>query len=836
MIVDITERKRIEEDLRKSESKFRDILENSTDIIWSITWPEKKLLYVSPAVEVVYERPIQDFYDNPQLWISITHPDHMDTVQDATEHLLQNGFANRETRIVTPEGKIKWILDKSRLIYDEKDTPVRVDGTVSEITDRKKLELQKTERMKELKVLYRLSELGSDEGLSIDELLEKFVKSIPEGWQYTEVTCSRVVLGDSTFSTENFKETQWLQTTPIEVKGSIVGRIEVIYLVEKPEEDEGPFLKEERLLLNALAQRLSSIVESRQVEKILQNNQAFQKLISTISSQFIKTNSNNFDNAISDMLRQIALHFQIDRAGMYRFSEDFTLMSNTHEWYHQDFPLEKQNLQNIPTTTLPWWKNELFSNEIFHASLIEGLPHEATAEKKVFQTQNVKSLLTVLVKSADRTWGYLRFDACKKPYCWDDQEIESLMVVANITGDLLQNIHNSQIMLESKELAEAANKAKSEFLANMSHEIRTPLNIVIGFTEALKDTPLSPDQQQYVNNANVSGNLLLDIINDILDFSKIEAGQLKMETLKTDMVELLKNCLNMVKLSSNKKDLDFFLTFDSGMPSFAFVDPVRLKQIFVNLLSNALKFTEKGKVELQVGYCALKDSQGKFSFSVHDTGIGISDEQKDKLFKAFSQADGSTTRKYGGTGLGLVISDLIARKMGTEIRDRSTPGEGSTFFFDLIADTCEKEDGLTSTPKNSKNVKNEAITASKEHTILIAEDDFMNMKIFKYMIQKFSPTSKIFEANTGLEAIKQYKGTNPDIVFMDIHMPVLDGLEATIQIRALENLSGKHVPIVALTAGAIFEDKEKCLASGMDDFITKPLKQETIKKVLEKFL
>ncbi len=274
----------------------------------------------------------------------------------------------------------------------------------------------------------------------------------------------------------------------------------------------------------------------------------------------------------------------------------------------------------------------------------------------------------------------------------------------------------------AKEQAEDASKAKSEFLANMSHEIRTPLNGVIGFTDLLKNTQLSSVQQQYVDNANVSGHTLLGIINDILDFSKIEAGMLELETIKTDMVELLENSAGIVTFTAGKKDLELLLDIDSSMPRFALVDPVRLKQILANLLGNAVKFTEKGEVELKVGFTALDNNQGKLSFAVRDTGIGISAAQKEKLFKAFSQADSSTTRKYGGTGLGLIISEMIASKMGSKINVSSTQGVGTTFFFDITTDVEHGE-------------KLDSTQIAEVKRCLIIDDNANNRLILEQMLQ-----------------------------------------------------------------------------------------------------
>jgi len=441
-----------------------------------------------------------------------------------------------------------------------------------------------------------------------------------------------------------------------------------------------------------------------------------------------------------------------------------------------------------------------------------------------------------------------------------------------------------------------------------------------------------------------------------------------LEICKTDLIELLGQSIDLIKYSAAKKDLEVLLDIDPEMPRFANVDSVRLKQIFANLLGNAVKFTEKGEVELKVRYEAINNSTGRLKFSVRDTGIGINDEQRNKLFKAFSQADSSTTRKFGGTGLGLIISEMIAKKMGSKIEIDSTLGKGTIFYFDIITKTekgekidttameliknclviddnddnrmilehlmlnwgiactscdngyraieiietsepfdviicdyhmpeldgletiklirqklkltakkqpiillhsssdnadllrrCDeleirfrltkpvKSDELYSYLGSINNPITETLTSEavqvqeeriefKEHvTVMIAEDNEFNMLLIKAIVSKILPTVRIIEAKNGKEALRLWMIAKPNLILMDMQMPEMGGVEATIKIREQE-VEEQHTPIVALTAGALQEEKDKCMEAGMDDFLTKPIEPEKLKEVLLKLL
>lgn len=423
----------------------------------------------------------------------------------------------------------------------------------------------------------------------------------------------------------------------------------------------------------------------------------------------------------------------------------------------------------------------------------------------------------------------------------------SVSVIRSGSGEVLQYIavivdisakkEAEDALAEAKHLAEAANRAKSEFLANMSHEMRTPLNGVIGFTELLQQTPLDAAQKKLADNANLCGQTLLSVINNILDFSKIEAGRLELDKIETDICDLLLQVTEIMKYHVVQKGLQLRLTIPENIPSLAMLDPDRLKQILINLLGNAIKFTEVGSVELSLEFEPGAPNEGSYKISVKDSGIGISEDQKDRLFKAFSQADASITRKFGGTGLGLIISNLLAEKMGSRIQLESEQGKGSNFFFTLKT-TC-RTGSLPQQAKPAEAGRSVAATPPFQNDcicrILIAEDIPTNTFLARAIISRMLPNAVFVEAINGREAVEAAINDNFDLIFMDISMPELDGRQATVEIRAFEQKSGKHTPIVALTAGAIKEELEKNLAAGMDGYLTKPVTIQSMAEALKSF-
>jgi signal transduction histidine kinase len=382
-----------------------------------------------------------------------------------------------------------------------------------------------------------------------------------------------------------------------------------------------------------------------------------------------------------------------------------------------------------------------------------------------------------------------------------------------------------QIMLaeQDSQASAAASKAKSQFLAHMSHEIRTPLNGIIGIADLLSQSKLEKIQTQYVKTIRNSGEVLLAIINDILDFSKIEAGKLELESIDFCLAELGKSLNDLFIAQLKHKNLDYKFTIDPKLPEFLQGDPLRLKQILINLVSNSIKFTQHGGVHITVQ--ALDFSPDlRIQFNVTDTGIGIPKEKITSLFQAFSQVDSSTTRKYGGTGLGLQISKSLVELMGGSITVKSEPRKGSSFIFDVSLTKGSK-------PKvDHSKVITPNLAISDVH-ILVAEDNKTNQFVISAMLKKLGYSFHIFD--NGKEALESLNKHTYDLILMDCQMPELDGLKATSQIRKQDKWT--KLPIIALTAGATDAEKTECIKVGMNDFLSKPITISVLESTLKKW-
>ncbi len=712
-------------------------------------------------------------------------------------------------------------------------------------------------------------------------------------------------------------------------------------------------------------------LQEQELQRLNDENEkvvALQKIILNIATKYINMPVSKMEFAIRESLEELAKYSGADRAYIFDYNWNKNICINTYEYCAEGIVPQIENLQEVPLDFLPDWIHTHTKGQVLYIADVNQLEPESSLYQ-ILAPQDIVSLITIPMMEENSCTGFVGFDYVRGVHTFTKEE----QILLKVFSEMLVNIrmrnalvHN---LMEETENAQLANKAKSEFLANMSHEIRTPLNGVIGFTELLLKTPLTHTQEQYASHANSSGQALLGIVNDILDFSKIEAGKLELELIPVDLLELVEQTSDIIKYHAGQKGLELLLNIPPALPRMALADPVRLKQVLVNLLNNAVKFTDKGEVEIKIEHQSIANQKTLYKFSIRDTGIGISEEQGNKLFKEFSQADNSTTRKYGGTGLGLTISNLLVGKMGGQIQFESSLGAGSTFYFSielenevydseaekdplpvnrvLIVDdnrnnrqilednfahwgvTCVSADNglaalalietyndfdvvivdyhmpymdgletirlirtkLEQNPNKLpiillhsstddlaireeckklgvrfnlvkpvkakelhrflKNIGSHTRTdfsnASVEDSspqfsetppkILIAEDIVMNKMLIRTLTKRLVPNAEIIETSNGAETITAFKKDDFDLVLMDVQMPEVSGITATENIRAWENEKGlATTPIIALTAGALLEEKEACLKSGMNDFISKPIHTETLEGIFDKYL
>ena len=461
--------------------------------------------------------------------------------------------------------------------------------------------------------------------------------------------------------------------------------------------------------------------------------------------------------------------------------------------------------------------------------------------KNVWEREGESRCVTKIKTSLGEKW----FDLSAKQ-CLDPNEGENALLITAFDVSELKKAE--EIMQASKEEAESANIAKSEFLANMSHEIRTPMNGVLGMVDALSETKLDSQQKRCVEIIMQSGENLLNIINDVLDFSKIEAGKIILDPVRCNIKKTIGNIVHLFGPVATDKKLTLKFEYEDKLPEYFLADSTRLQQIVSNLIGNAIKFTKTGAVIVRVSG-KVSDNIGHLNIEVEDTGIGISKHKTSSIFDKFSQAETSTTRKYGGTGLGLAISSKLASIMEGRLEVVSKLGQGSTFSFKVPLALARDKAPIVKSERSRRREPSKAtetneilktshakkIDSRRIFHFLIVEDDETNRLVISSFLK--NPRIRLSFAKNGREAVRSFKVQKFDLVFMDVAMPVMDGVEATEKIREYEQNAGAvHTPIICLSAHVAKDDRRKFLEAGMDDYLSKPLQRHELYKVMGNWL
>jgi len=809
-LIDITGHKNVEEALKKSQEKYQTLVENLNEVIFTLD-SNGHIIYISPVLQQLLGYAPEDVIGAS--FTKFVHPEDLSGLMDSFEKTMQGALEPYEFRILDRCNRYRYVRTFSRVEADELGRTLGITGILSDIT----LQRQKDDAKQESESkMAAIIEFLPDATFVID-LQGKVIAWNRAMEEMTGVNKKDMIgQGDHAYAIPFYGERRrqlldLLDKDDAEIasnyqyvqrKGSTLcaeiftpalfgGRGAHVWATGAP-------------LFDAKGNRLGSIESIRDItdikrakEELQESKDYLEKIINSIGDPLF----------VKDRLHQFVLVNKAFCALSGRSREELLGKLDYDFFPSEQVAVFLEKDENVFETG----KENVNEEKIADS---QGENRTAITKKTLYEDNCGNKFIVGIIRDiTERKWA------------------EEVLQKTN--QQLTQSIVRTN---ELATLAREANAAKSEFLANMSHEIRTPLNGVIGMTGLLLDTDLDSEQREYVQTINSSGEALLGLINDILDFSKIEARKLEMVMQDFNLAEVLKYTTDLLTRSAQEKGLEVTCRVQSTVPMILRGDAGRLRQILANLGGNAVKFTNRGEVQIQVSVVMETETSILLRFAVIDTGIGIPADRLPALFTPFTQADGSTTRKYGGTGLGLAISRQLAQMMGGDIGAESAEGIGSTFWFTARFEKTARSAQSTVSPSLAGLRSTGPVGALPGKVrVLLAEDNLVNQRVALAMLRKLGYRTDVV-AN-GRDAIKALKNFSYDLVLMDCQMPVMDGFEATRAIREKEaDMKSEAVPIIALTASAMQADRERCLQAGMNDFIAKPVQPKELAEILARWL
>lgn len=561
-------------------------------------------------------------------------------------------------------------------------------------------------------------------------------------------------------------------------------------------------------------------------------------LTATLQSTNELLSNPDYLEAITSSFQWLGNAVDVDRIylfeNIYAADGSLTHTSQKIEWSagNVEPQLDNPDLQDVPVDEVDFFIKPLAQKKPFQA-IVRELPPSTVRD--LLSAQEILSILVLPVFIHDTFWGFIGYDECKYERQWTAVEYALLQSFTGTIASAIERSLMEEELEKSIAAAEEASIAKSNFLANMSHEIRTPFSGVLGMVELLSQTGLSTEQKEYVSHIKTSTRSLLNIIDDILDISKIEAGTLQLSQDIFETKRFINSVMIPFQTEATAKGLDLQWTYSDNLPAFLFGDFNKIRQLIINLVGNAFKFTASGYIRLAVTAVIKSSNKTVLTFVLEDSGTGIPGDKLKSVFDPFTQADETISRQFGGTGLGLFICKNLVDLMGGEISLKSRPNQGTTVTFTLpllIAEGFTGKESATPDGGHQEVIQAPTNPKRRQYRILVAEDDKVNRLIISKVLEKAGHT--VCLATNGLEALEKFEKQTFDLVLMDIQMPLMDGYAATKAMRNLEQGQSYKTPVVALTAHAMTGDREKSIAAGMNYHLTKPVQTENLLRLIEK--